>query len=76
MTQNAEHYILSTGGKDTTRLRLLHEAYGPETRAVLCRAGLRVAEIGCGTGNTACRVGGQLGPERSIFTVDIPPQQI
>jgi len=80
MTQNAEHYILSTGGKDTTRLRLLHEAYGPETRAVLHRAGLRpglrVVEIGCGTGNTACWVAEQLGPEGSILAVDISPEQI
>lgn len=79
MTQ-PEHYILATGGKDTQRLQLLHDVHGPGTEALLRRTGLRVgmrvAEIGCGSGNTACWVAEQVGPTGSVLAVDISPDQI
>jgi len=80
MNQNSEHYILATGGRDTKRLQLLHEVYGPATEVLLRRAGLRsglrVVEIGCGSGNTACWVAEQLAPEGSVLAVDVSPEQI
>jgi len=80
MTDEPEHYILATGGKDARRLRLLHDVYGPGTEALLRRAGLRpglrVVEIGCGSGNTACWVAEQLGPDGRILAVDVSPGQI
>jgi SAM-dependent methyltransferase len=80
MTHHSEHYILATGGKDTKRLRLLHDVYGPATEALLrragLRAGLRVVEVGCGSGNTACWVAEQVGPEGSVVAIDVSPDQI
>ncbi|SFJ01599.1 methyltransferase domain-containing protein [Planctomicrobium piriforme] len=76
----AEHYILSTGGSDVERLRLLHEVYGPGTEAMFRRAGLtagqRVIEFGCGSGNIACWVAEQVGPTGSVVGIDNSPGQI
>lgn len=76
----AEKYILATGGPGAHRLRLLHEAYGPGTAAMLQRAGLRtgqrVVELGCGTGNIACWVAEQVGPEGLVVGIDLSPEQI
>src|SRR5262245_30240398 len=80
MTLLAEHYILATGGKDVKRLRLLHEVYGPGTEALFhrvgLREGLRVVEIGCGSGNIACWVAQQVGPSGSVVAIDVSPDQI
>jgi len=80
MKRRDEHYILATGGKDTKRLRLLHDVYGPGTQALLRRAGLRpglrVVEIGCGSGNTACWVAEQVAPGGSVLAVDVSPEQV
>ena len=80
MTDLAEHYILATGGKDVKRLRLLHEVYGPGTEVLFHRVGLRdglrVVEIGCGSGNIACWVAQQVGPSGSVMAIDFSPDQI
>ena len=80
MTHLPEHYILATGGKDVKRLRLLHEVYGPGTQALFRRVGLRdglrVAEVGCGSGNTACWVAEQVAPRGSVVAIDIASDQI
>jgi SAM-dependent methyltransferase len=80
MNDQAEHYILATGGKDVKRLRLLHDVYGPGTQALLQRVGLRdgqrVVEIGCGSGNIACWVAQQVAPSGSVMAIDISPEQI
>jgi 2-polyprenyl-3-methyl-5-hydroxy-6-metoxy-1,4-benzoquinol methylase len=80
MTEPPEHYILATGGKDVKRLRLLHEVYGPGTEALFHRVGLRdgmrVVEIGCGSGNIACWVARQIAPHGSVMALDIAPDQI
>ncbi len=80
MAHGSEHYILATGGKDAKRLRLLHEVYGPQTEALLHRVGLspgmRVVEVGCGSGNTACWVAEQIGQDGSVLALDVSPEQI
>lgn len=78
--ETPEHYILATGGADVHRLRLLQEVYGPGTedllRRVGLREGLRVVEIGCGSGNVACWIAEQVGPQGVVVGVDVSPQQI
>ncbi|MBX9580072.1 MAG: methyltransferase domain-containing protein [Gemmataceae bacterium] len=80
MTQHAEHYILATGGKDLRRLQLLHRVYGPGTEALFRRVGLRdglrVVEVGCGSGNTACWVAEQVGPRGSVVGIDVSADQV
>src|SRR5262245_150607 len=80
MTRHPDHYILATGGKDSARLRLLHDVYGPGTEALLRRAGLRdglrVVEVGCGSGNTACWVAEQVAPGGSVVAIDVSADQV
>jgi len=80
MTDHAEHYILATGGKDMERLRLLQEVYGPGSETSLRRAGLRpgirVLEVGCGSGNMACWVAEQVGNGGSVLGIDNSREQI
>jgi SAM-dependent methyltransferase len=80
MPSPSEHYILATGGKDVERLRLLHAVYGPATEAMFGRIGLRpgmrVVDVGCGSGNTACWVAERIGPSGSVVAIDNSPGQI
>jgi SAM-dependent methyltransferase len=84
MSGQSERYILATGEKETERLRLLHEVYGPNTEALLRRVGLRpglcdgmrVVELGCGNGNVACYIAKQIGPRGSVVGIDNSPDQI
>ena len=47
-------YVLATGEAAANRLRILHSVYGPGARRVLIEAGIRpgmrVADLGSGTG--------------------------
>lgn len=67
-------YILPTGARDLERLRLLDQVYGPASHAVLRRAGLaeglRVAEVGCGTGNVTCWLARQVGRRGAVVGID------
>jgi len=80
MANPSEHYILATGGKDLERLRLLHQVYGSGTESMFHRVGLskglRVLEVGCGSGNIACWVAEQVGPGGSVVAIDNSPGQI
>jgi SAM-dependent methyltransferase len=80
VASHPEHYILATGGRDIERLRLLHQVYGPGTEALFHRVGLRegmkVVEVGCGSGNIACWVAERVGPGGSVVAIDNSPGQI
>jgi ubiquinone/menaquinone biosynthesis C-methylase UbiE len=80
MAEHTEHYILATGGKDLERLRLLQEVYGPRSEAtflrVALRKGQRVLEVGCGSGNMACWMAGQVRSTGSVVGIDISADQI
>lgn len=73
-------YIFPTGDAAVARLRLLEKIYGQSTRAFLheagLRAGMRVADIGCGAGFTACQIAQILGPRGSLTAVDINAEQL
>ena len=73
-------YLLATGAKEVERLRLLEAAYGPQSQALLRRAGLRegmrVVEVGCGSGNVTCWLAAQVGAAGSAVGVDDSPAQV
>jgi tRNA A58 N-methylase Trm61 len=76
MKSSSTVYILTTGAQDVERLRLLNLVYGPASHAVLRQAGLaeglRVAEMGCGTGNVTCWIARQVGhAARSLVSTRI-----
>jgi len=80
MKSTSTVYILATGAQDVERLRLLNQVYGPASHAVLRQAGLteglRVAEIGCGTGNVTCWIARQVGPRGAVIGIDKNQPQI
>jgi len=75
-----QHYLLATGERAVYRLDLLHRIFRPATRELLHAAGLasgmRVAEIGCGTGLTAMWIAEQTGPRGSVVAVDASREQL
>jgi len=76
----ADGYNLARGEKDVERLRLLNEIYGPGSQALLRQAGLvqgmRVVEIGCGSGNMTQWLAAQVGPSGSVVALDISEAQV
>ena len=80
MTPLADGYNLARGEKDVERLRLLNEIYGPGSQALLRQAGLvqgmRVVEIGCGSGNMTQWLAAQVGPSGSVVALDISEAQV
>lgn len=73
-------YILATGQRDVDRLRILNQAYGPASHAVLRQAGLaeglRIAEVGCGVGNMSCWLARAVGQSGSVVGLDKDSAQI
>ncbi|MBL8797716.1 MAG: methyltransferase domain-containing protein [Planctomycetia bacterium] len=78
--KGSHSYILATGQHDVDRLRLLNQVYGPGSEALLRRAGLapgmRVVEMGCGSGNMSCWLASQVGETGSVVGFDASPEQI
>jgi len=79
-THPDQPYILATGERAVSRLDLLERIFGPGTREWLSaaglRAGMRVAEIGCGIGFTARWAAAQVSPGGSVVGVDASAEQL
>jgi ubiquinone/menaquinone biosynthesis C-methylase UbiE len=75
-----QSYLLGAGERAVSRLNLLDRIFGPGTRDLLKMAGLargmRVAEIGCGTGQTALWIAAQVGSRGSVMAVDASREQL
>ncbi len=73
-------YMLATGCEAVTRLKLLDEIFGSGSRDLLNQAGLapgmRVTEIGCGTGLVAMWLAGVVGMAGFIAAVDANSAQL
>ncbi len=73
-------YILQTGDAGATRLALLDKVYSPECHRILAArglsAGMRVADLGCGTGSTTNWLAAQVGPAGEVCAVDVSPEQL
>jgi SAM-dependent methyltransferase len=73
-------YVLATGDAAANRLRILNNIYGPGSRSVLERAGIqrgmRVADLGCGTGMTTRLLAELVGPTGEVVGVDFSAAQI
>jgi len=76
----ATGYILPTGAADVERLSLLNQIYGPSSEALLRASGItrgmRVLEVGCGSGNMTLWLARQVGPEGQVTGLDSSPQQV
>jgi 2-polyprenyl-3-methyl-5-hydroxy-6-metoxy-1,4-benzoquinol methylase len=73
-------YVLATGEAAASRLELLDEIFGPHSRELLETAGLangmRVADIGCGTGLVSLWLATKVGPGGTVVGVDMSSEQL
>jgi len=73
-------YVLATGSEAVDRLRAVNDVHGADTARLLRRAGLRrglrVADIGCGSGFVSCWMARRVGPEGSVTAIDISAGQV
>lgn len=75
-----KEYTLATGDSGAYRLQILNKIHQPYTEFLLARAGLssgmRVADIGCGTGNVSFLIASKVRVEGSVCGVDISEAQL
>jgi len=80
MKTGSDEYTLVTGDAGAERLALLHEVYGPGTeerlRSLGLAAGMRVVDLGCGTGTVSRWLARQVGPDGEAVGVDISTEQL
>jgi len=73
-------YVLATGSAAANRLRILHNVYGPGAREVLIRAGIkpgmRVVDLGSGTGMVTQLLAELVGPTGKVIGVDYSEEQV
>jgi len=73
-------YVLATGNAAANRLRILHNVYGPGAYELLIRAGIqpgmRVADLGCGTGMVTQLLAELVGPTGEVIGIDFSEDQI
>jgi SAM-dependent methyltransferase len=73
-------YVLATGSAAANRLKILNNIYGPGGRRLLIEAGIRrgmrVADLGCGTGMVTQVLADFVGPEGEVVGVDFSGAQI
>lgn len=73
-------YTLATGESGAYRLQILNAIHKPYTEFLMQRAGLkegmRVADIGCGTGNVSFMMASIVGLSGSVSGVDISSEQL
>jgi 2-polyprenyl-3-methyl-5-hydroxy-6-metoxy-1,4-benzoquinol methylase len=77
--ESPTEYILATGEAAASRLEMLEDIFGPHSRQLLGKAGLckglRVADIGCGTGLVSLWIATQVGAEGRVVGVDMSCEQ-
>jgi SAM-dependent methyltransferase len=73
-------YYLATGAAGEKRLALLEMVYGPDAARIMLGIGIprgrRIADLGCGTGNTLRWFADQVGPDGEVTGVDSSAEQL
>lgn len=75
-----EVYTLQVGDEGKQRLSILNRLYNPSTQQLLINSGLRpgmkVLEVGCGTGELACWIATQVSPYGHVVAIDNSSKQL
>ena len=75
-----DRYVLARGDEGAYRLQVVNAVHGPDTEALLRRAGLRagmqVADIGCGVGAVTAWIAREVGPAGSVVGIDVGAEQV
>ena len=78
--QAKEKYVFTVGEESVKRLEILDSVRGLKSRELLSTAGLktgmRVIEVGCGTGSMTLWIAQQIGPKGEILATDIDEEQL
>lgn len=73
-------YALATGEAAAHRLKILHQVYGPGSKAALrsggIRPGMRVADLGCGVGQVTAELAELVSPLGHVVGVDLSAAQL
>ncbi|MFO9151053.1 methyltransferase domain-containing protein [Legionella pneumophila serogroup 1] len=73
-------YILNTNDKARERLSLQHQLYAKNSLDLLAEIGfprkMTALEIGCGSGDMTLELAKLIGPEGTLLTMDLSPDQL
>ncbi len=80
MPSDNHEYVLVTGDAGAARLALLHDTYGNNTESLLrelgLTAGMRAADLGCGTGTVSRWMASIVGPSGEVVGADVSADQL
>jgi ubiquinone/menaquinone biosynthesis C-methylase UbiE len=78
--RSGDTYYLAIGAAGEKRLALLEEVYGPDAARIMLDIGMprggRIADLGCGTGNSLPWFARQVDAEGEVVGVDLSPAQL
>src|SRR5689334_5865055 len=78
--RSGDVYYLATGSAGEKRLALLDEVYGPDAARIMLGIGIprggRIADLGCGTGNTLRWFADQVGEAGEVTGIDLSAEQL
>lgn len=75
-----QNYPIVTGEHDRQRLKIINKIYNSATCLFLqqsgLKAGMKILEIGCGTGEIACWLAKQVTPAGKVIAIDNSAEQL
>jgi SAM-dependent methyltransferase len=78
--KSGDVYYLATGSAGEKRLALLEQVYGPDAARIMLSIGIprggRIADLGCGTGNTLRWFAEQVGEAGEVTGLDFSAEQL
>ena len=78
--KSGDTYYLATGAAGAKRLALVEDVYGPDAIRIMAAIGMprggRIADLGCGTGNSLGWFAEQVGVQGEVVGIDLSMEQL